>query len=88
MNTPELAEAGTHEFDFPFVYGGVTFEVEGTTTNTLSDADRCELGYDNNGTIETTTTIELLSAVTGEDGQIILKDELLLQEIEAELLNY
>lgn len=86
--TPELTEAGTHEFDFNFVYGGVTFEVEGTTTNTLSEADKCDHGVDMPHTVEISTSIELLSAITGEDGQIEVKDELLLQEIEAELYNY
>ncbi len=86
--TIELTEEGTHEFDFEFVFKGVNYNVEGTTTNTLSEADKCDHGVDMPHTVEITTSIELLSAITGEDGQIEVKDELLLQEIEAELYNY
>lgn len=76
---------GTHEFDFTFVYGGVPFDVEGTVTNT-EEVETCELGFDRNK--DGTTEIELLSAITGEDGQIVITDESLLREIEDELHNY
>lgn len=81
----ETTEAGTHEFDFEFIFKGISYEVEGITTNTLSDAERCELGYDNPHTIETTTEIELLEAMANEEP---VTDIELLKEIEAELINY
>ena len=81
-------EEGVHEFDVEFVFKGINYNVEGTIINTLSDADRCELGYDNNQTIITTTEIELLSAIYGEDFEFTLTDKKILKELEAELYNY
>ena len=88
MSTPETTEAGTHEFDFEFVFKGVNYNVEGTTTNTLSEADRCDHGFNMPHTVETTTEIELLSAIYGEDFEYTLTDEKILIELEAELYNY
>lgn len=88
MNTPNLTDEGTHEFDFTFVYGGVTFDVTGSTHNTITELETCEQGFGIPSTNDDTTEIELLSAITGEDGQIVVTDELLLKEIENELYNY
>ena len=83
--TPNLTDVGTHDFDFEFIFKGISYDVEGITTNTLSDAERCELGCDIPLTGDATTEIELLEAMANEEP---VTDIELLKEIEAELINY
>jgi hypothetical protein len=82
MTLEITTEEGSHEVIGEHVYKGVTYEVELFITNTESEADRCELGYDMPHTIETTTDIELLEAMANDEP---VTDINLLKELEADL---
>lgn len=75
-------EAGSHELEGTHVYKGVTYEVELFVTNTESEAETCDYGYDMPHTVDTTTDIELLEAMSND---VPVKDIELLKELEQDL---
>lgn len=78
-------EHGTHELDEEVILNAVTYQVDGSYTNTL-DHEETD-GRSNVIVSEDVINFEIDSVMYGEDFEITLTDQKILDELESELYN-